>query len=83
MSPEQIDVFLKILDDSSTRGILWFILFWGVRQVVALAKERIQWLQTQLEKYMNRDRDTVTSVLIPEYKVQIASRWQSPPIVKP
>lgn len=79
MTPEQIDILLKLLADTPTQGILWFVLFWGIRQVVGLAKERIQWLQSQLEKYMDRDRDTVTAVLIPEYKVQIASRWAVPP----
>lgn len=78
MNTEQQNVWLQLLGSAPTQGILWFIVFWGVRAALVLAKERIAWLQGRLDKYMDRDMEIVKQVATPS-PIPTATRWQSMP----
>jgi len=78
MTPEQQSALLQLLGNAPTQGILWFLVFWGTRSAVVLAKERIAWLQGELTEYMKRDRAIVQAVAIPG-SVPTATKWQPLP----
>lgn len=80
MTTEQQSALLQLLGNAPTQGILWFLVFWGTRSAVVLAKERIGWLQGELAKYMERDREIVRAVATPS-SIPVASKYTNIPPV--
>lgn len=75
MTPEQSNALIQLLGSAPTQGILWFLVFWGTRSAVVIAKERIAWLQSRLDKYMDRDMEIVKGAVI-QPSVPVASKYQ-------
>lgn len=79
MTPENVTLLINALASAPTQGILWFMVFWGVRSAMTLAKERIAWLQARLDKYMDRDTEIVSSIA--KSNIETAGKYSSVPKV--